>query len=894
MSRERLRFESRLGFPLDGFQVAALDALDKGHSVLVAAPTGSGKTVVAEYAVALAIGSGRKAFYTSPLKALSNQKYSELVSLHGAAKVGLLTGDNVINPEAPAVVMTTEVLRNMIYSGSSLLDELGHVVLDEVHYLQNPYRGAVWEEVIVNLAQEVRLVCLSATVSNAEQLAEWIRAVRGPTDAVIETHRPVELRNHYMVGDRSEEELLLLDTFAGGRPNPKAAALDPVSPGRRRARRLYSPRRAGVVERLDAEQMLPAIYFIFSRAGCDEAVDHVVASRVELNTPEEADRAEAIAEAKISHLCDADLTALGYQHFLSALKRGIAAHHAGMVPPFKEAVEACFYQALVKVVFATETLALGVNMPARSVVIEKLTKFTGEHHEPLTPAEFAQITGRAGRRGIDVLGHAIVLYSPYLTFGQVAALAASRSYSLTSSFRPNYNMAANLVRRYSPEEAHHILNLSFAQFQADADLVRMEAHLERTEEALARSREKARCELGDVSELTGGRDGPAEAAVHSALSQMKPGDVVVAPSGPVLVVTTATRHSGQVVVHAATPDGHRVRMGEKDWGGFAGKAFGRVDLPVPFAPRSSKFWSACGRSLRRELGRLGPPPGPERAARRRSAENPAASCPDLRAHLEALARARRYERDVERLMRRIRSRDETLARQFDRVLSLLEDWRFLDGWKLTAAGERLRRIYHEADLLVTHVLDRGLFDGLGPAQLAALCSVFTYEPRGAGVEGDAWLPGGEVSRRWHDIERAHLRLNRQERASALSPTRPLHPGFARAAYRWAQGAELSELMDEEDIGPGDFVRNVKQLSDLLRQVGEVAPSPGTRRSARSATEAILRGVVAASLEVSTPAPGMGDGLGGDELGGDELGDDELGAVAGAAPFVTPAGARGVE
>src|SRR5438309_696464 len=380
---DRTDFLRGYEFELDPFQEHALDALEAGRSVLVAAPTGSGKTLVAEYAVAKALAEGGKAFYTTPIKALSNQKFGDLSRRHGQANVGLLTGDNAINGEAPVVVMTTEVLRNMIYAGSPALKGLEWVVLDEVHYLQNAYRGPVWEEVIIHTPPHVGLVCLSATVSNAEERAE-IRA---------------------------------------------------------------------------------------------------------------------IAEEKVEALSDDDLRVLNYGEWLTGLEAGVASHHAGMVPPFKEAVEACFANALVKVVFATETLSLGINMPARSVVIERLTKFSGERNEFLTPGEYTQLTGRAGRRGIDEVGSAIVLWWPFVPFDQVASLAGTRTYALTSSFRPTYNMAANLVRRYPPETAHHLLNLSFAQYRADADVVRLEAQLEKLQGALEEARGRAHCERGDVEEF---------------------------------------------------------------------------------------------------------------------------------------------------------------------------------------------------------------------------------------------------------------------------------------------------------------------------------------------------------------------------------------------------------
>ncbi|HEX4817078.1 MAG TPA: DEAD/DEAH box helicase, partial [Nonomuraea sp.] len=439
---------SAYDFALDPFQLRAIDALEAGRSVLVAAPTGSGKTVVAEHAVAMGLRDGGKAFYTAPIKALSNQKYTDLARRHGSGKVGLLTGDNSINGDAPVVVMTTEVLRNMVYAGSPTLRSLRYVVLDEVHFLQDAYRGPVWEEVIIHLPPSVRLVCLSATVSNAEELAEWISTVRGPTEAIIEERRPVELQNLYCVGDKGSQDMHLLPTLVDGRPNPEAGRLDDETlhaRGRgqrgRPRRRFFTPRRVEVIERLQDEGMLPAITFIFSRKACDEARDVCLDAGMRLTTPDERARVRAIVDERTATLSDADLDVLGFDRFVAGLEAGVAAHHAGMVPPFKEVVEACFTEGLTKAVFATETLALGVNMPARSVVIERLTKFSGERRELLTPGEYTQLTGRAGRRGIDEVGYAIVLWSPFVPFEQVAALASSRTYALRSAFRPTYNMA---------------------------------------------------------------------------------------------------------------------------------------------------------------------------------------------------------------------------------------------------------------------------------------------------------------------------------------------------------------------------------------------------------------------------------------------------------------------
>ena len=546
--------------------------------------------------------------------------------------------------------MTTEVLRNMIYSASSTLDDLRYVVLDEVHYLQDRYRGPVWEEVIVHLPPEVLLVCLSATVSNAEEVAAWIETVRGSTAAIIEEHRPVTLENRYLVGERGSDLLHLLPTFVAApdgelRPNPDAARLDarnardPGWRGRPRTR-LRTPSRVETAELLAAESMLPAISFIFSRKGCDQAVEQCLAAGLHLTEAGERAQIRAIADAKTATLADADLDVLRYGEWLAGLEAGFAAHHAGMVPPMKEAVEEAFAAGLVKMVFATETLSLGINMPARSVVIEKLSKFTGERHEFLTPGEYTQLTGRAGRRGIDARGYAIVCWSPFVPFDQVASLASRRSDALTSSFRPTYNMAANLVRRYTKFEAHHLLNLSFAQYHADRDVVALERQLERSRQQLARQRDLVGPDLDSLQEYralvaeldsikrdraSGGR------RITDAMEALRPGDVVVVRrrGGRVAVLSHEHRRGGGSRLVAVTPGRDVVRLGPQDFDSPPRRA-ATIDLPTPFAPRNPTFRRTAAERLRRvklhdDGGRSRPrgaPPGPARGGHRRPPAHP--------------------------------------------------------------------------------------------------------------------------------------------------------------------------------------------------------------------------------------------------------------------------------
>ncbi|HWL44167.1 MAG TPA: DEAD/DEAH box helicase [Ilumatobacter sp.] len=886
MRSDRQEILARYPFPIDRFQREAIDAFDAGRHVIVAAPTGSGKTVVAEYAVEAALRDGRRAFYTAPIKALSNQKYRDLVARHGDAAVGLLTGDNAINGDAPIVVMTTEVLRNMVYAGRDLRD-LAVVVLDEVHFLQDAYRGPVWEEVIIHLPQHVRLVCLSATVSNSRELAEWVETVRGPSEAILEERRPVELENLYLVHDRTHDRIRLLPTIVDGRPNADALRLDAsaVRGGGRdrgRAKRddlrglrgsgrriLATPSRTDTVDVLAANGLLPAIFFIFSRNGCSEAARSLVHAGMRFTDHEQRDRIREIVATRLDGLATADLAVLGYDAFVEQLEAGVAAHHAGMIPPFKEIVEACFIEGLISVVFATETLAVGVNMPARSVVIEKLTKFAGDRHETLSPGQFTQLTGRAGRRGIDEHGSAMVLWSPWVRFDQVAELAASRSFHLRSVFRPTYNMAANLVRTYTSERAHQLLALSFAQFQADRDVVRVERRLQRLRERHTELRADAASPYGDVDEyrtavaagrgVGNGRDHPYELA----LVRMKPGALVHVSKGkhhgPAAVVASAHRKGG-LKITAITPAGHVLQLGADDFDAMPTQ-IGTIVLPGAYAPNQTDYRTEVGRRIKR--AKLAAPARPKRSERIGESAalvgtglHPVEADPDLKERLRVAAQAERLADEIRQLEQRVEHRNGTLVREFDQVLAVLGELGYVDvaGWALTDAGGVLARVFHESDLLVAETLRRGLLDGVDPATLAGLVSTFVYEHRSPDDPPRPWFPSVEVRRRWEAIERLSYELATIERERGLAEHRPPDPTFFGVAYAWAAGEGFAEVVEAEqasggELTGGDFVRTVKQLVDLLGQIGNVAPSDATRQAARQAADAAFRGVVSDSATV---------------------------------------------
>ncbi len=857
-------FVADLGFEPDRFQVEAFDAVDNGNNVIVAAPTGAGKTLVAAYAVERAISQGQRVFYTTPIKALSNQKFLELAERLGPDQVGLLTGDNAINGDAPVVVMTTEVLRNMIYAGSQLIG-LITVVLDEVHYLQDVYRGPVWEEVIIHLPHRVQLVCLSATVSNASELRDWIETVRGPCELVVETRRPVELENLYLVAERGGPTQHLLKVSQGGKPNPKGFRFDAeIGRANRHKRRrdgqkrYKTPSRPQVIKALADRQLLPAIYFIFSRNGCDEAARQIGGSGAVLTSDVERRRIDEILEHHSEGLDAADFEVLGYESFANALRSGVAAHHAGMVPPLKEAVEQAFTEGLIKVVFATETLALGVNMPARTVVIDKLTKYNGEGHEFLTPAQFTQLTGRAGRRGIDRHGTAVILWSPWVKFDQVAALANSRNFLLTSSFRPTYNMAANLVRRHEPDEARHLLNLSFAQFRADAAVVRSEGGVDKLRSRRAQLAGRLERDFGPEDELRAAvATQPAldRAEIGFALSRAQPGDVLTIQGqelpSPVAVLSVAYRggkEDSRVKVVVCDTDGDTYELDAADLDEPPLVA-GQIAMPEPYLPNSVAFVHEVSTMLGRT--RLASPKKRKSLAPTTAIQSTSDVSHGAR---KALRRLDRLDSEIAELKSRRQSDAETLARQFDRVIDLLTERHHLVDWTLTPSGQRLARLYHESDLALVEALDDGVFDGLNPAELAGLASVFCYDERRSDAPGPPTYPSPVLNRRFGRITKLLADLNRAERRHQLPETKPVDPGFLAIAHAWAAGGNLDAVLDREDLSAGDFVRTAKQIVDLLRQLAILAPDPNTAEAAGEAAAGVHRDLVAASSSLGADPP----------------------------------------
>lgn len=841
MSRLAPFWESLQIIP-DEFQLEAGRAMEDGHSVVVTAPTGSGKTLVADAAIHLALLDNKRAFYTTPIKALSNQKFADLVDIHGPERVGLLTGDNVINGDADIVVMTTEVLRNMIYADSSRLNRVAYVVLDEVHYLQDRMRGAVWEEVIIHCPQEVKLVCLSATVSNNAEFADWVGERRGSTRLIATEHRPVPLESMYMLKDKMGSHALhLLPTFVTRdgrrRPNPRIEHMLGLERGRRR--RFKTPNRTDTIEKLSQEKMLPAIYFIFSRAGCDTAARRLAESGVRLTDSDERKRIREIAETRTAHLEDQDLKVLGYDLWAAALEEGVGSHHAGLVPAFKETVEELFESGLLKVVFATETLALGINMPARSVVIENLSRFNGESHEILRPGDYTQLTGRAGRRGIDVEGFGVVLHSPYVRFTNVTEIAAVGSHPLTSSFRPTYNMTANLVSKYEQDRAEALLASSFAAYQREGDRHAAARTMEALEKQYETEAERAQCEYGSIDEYlalvessTPGRhaDGIASSLGEGTVVDVAGG----ARQGRYVVLKRLSSKNGARYLVLST-SGRVSTLGRKEIVDGSSVA-DNLDLNRPVRPKDRRYVQDTLKRLRKipRKTRENRPPVDEPS-------HPVERCPDARSHLAAARKMKRLERKLEQMRDSRRSSGYGLVEEFHSIVALLDRMNYLDGWSLTPRGERLRGVYNETDLLLTECIERGVFYGLDHTELAALLSAFVYEPRSDQVSPADW-PTELLGERWGQVEEIWGTLVENERQARLSPTRRPDPGFGNQAFAWVSGEDFDEITTGS-MAPGDFVRVSRQLVDLLKQVRDIAPDMA--QECQTALKGLDRGVVAA-------------------------------------------------
>ena len=772
----RPEFEAAQPWPLDRFQIEAIDKLDSSRGVLVSAPTSSGKTVVAEYAIFRALRENAQAIYTTPLKALSNQKYRDFQRQNGEATVGLVTGENSLNEYAPVVVMTTEILRNVIYEDPRRLRDVRYVILDEVHYIDDFPRGSVWEEIVVQAPSHIKLVGLSATIGNYRELAEWMTQNRGRIETVFTDRRPTELKLWLAIQNRF---LPLLG--ADGQVNQRAwelASRDEEAAYRVHGyRSLPSNDMLQVVGGLERQHMLPAIYFIFSRRGCREALQRCAYHSLDLTTELEKEAIERIATDRLRELKDADEVAL-YNRMVdgSMLRRGLAVHHAGLLPFHKELVEELFQAGLIKVVFATETLSLGINMPAKAVVVSSFTKFDGVNFSTLTTGELTQLMGRAGRRGIDTIGHGVILKEADVEVGTIYEVAMGEGLVVESKFLPNYNMVLNLLRIHSAEDAELLMSRSFGQFQKQLAAEQTRERLVNVRRQLGDARAVWQCDHGCTL---------ADMAEYHRIEDRRRG------------LRVELRRLRREAFPAGVPRG-RAR----------GRGRGRGPRQHAVGP--------IGREIARLDGEMKELNSKQRRLR-------PARCPHFADHMAAYAEVHVLEKELQDGERTLSGSFDEYARKFRRLRRVLVESGFLKDDQPTDKGTLASRVYGENTLLVTEAVWLGHLDGLGPEELCSVLVMLSAEDR---VRGDRER-GSRQPRRYPTpgvaqvtrlLRSLYFRFAELERDLDEPNLRPPSYDYIDFAYRWAAGEPLDTIPLPPNVDIGDAIKSMKQLYSLLRQL----------------------------------------------------------------------------
>ena len=875
-------------FALDDFQIKAIAAVNNGVSVLVAAPTGAGKTVIAEAAVRDALACGGRVFYTTPIKALSNQKFNDLSAMFGPERVGLLTGDNSVRPDADIVVMTTEVLRNTIYSDRAMqaLAGLRWVILDEVHYLGDPYRGAVWEEVVLGAPTSVKFVCLSATVSNAGEFGDWLRQERGDVEVVRSTTRPVPLKHSHAITDGAAKSSFVVfpaTNYAKFVEIESARFLDDGYDDedededyfdddygyrdRYREWRYSTPDSATVVQHLRSKNRLPVLYFVFSRDGCDAKADSLATQNLNLTTTEEQNLITEVAERRLSALQPSERSDLEADAWTKRLRSGVAAHHAGLAPIFKEIVEECFVGGLIKVIFATETLALGVNMPAKTTVIDKLTKFNGTDHAALTPGEYTQMAGRAGRRGIDTDGLCMTLWSPYGEGDEVTGLVKAKSFQLKSQFAPNYNMIANLARRHTLDEASGLMRRSFGAFQTQATYQKRrrkaQTNLDEFITKLDQTITEAGSSFGDVSEYIRLRKQAENAAKAKATQEtlagvVSQGDVFVVDDG---WVTVLSAHSPKVTddarVRVWTEHSHerKYRLNSPTAAAFPpGKSVGRIVLPKGKI-RVEKWHTNVEQAVQKILAAQ---PVPDKDAGQDTdlqplyLTHPVHADPQRHIRCAAHRNLKPVEREVVKARKQLDSLKAPKVVSITSITNVLNELGYLecsdDSWALTSKGETLTQVHREQDLLIAETLASGCLNDLNAAELAGAVSTFVYEHRSRVSANPPEYSTPQPKDAVYRIAAIRTRLRALEKRQHLSLTpgdiNNEAAGFFNHAYAWTAGAGLKAASGDV-LSAGDFIRNIRIVADVLQQIANAATDRDLIRTARNAIKSIRRGVVVA-------------------------------------------------
>ena len=760
-------FEESLPFSLDAFQREAIDKLESGNGgVLVSAPTSSGKTIVAEYAIFRALRAGAKVLYTTPLKALSNQKYHDFVRAYGEGTVGLVTGENTINDVAPVVVMTTEILRNLIYEDPARLDLVRYVVLDEVHYIDDFPRGSVWEEIVIQAPRTIKLVGLSATIGNYREIADWMAENRGGMETVFHDVRPVELKMWLAINNR----LYPLFKGDGGidqRTWSKAAQEEEASYRIGGYRGLPSNDLLHVIEELRRFDMLPAIYFIFSRRGCREALQRCAYHEIDLTTAAEKEAIDLVAAERLQGLKDQDEEAL-FRRMVDArlLRRGLAEHHAGLLPYHKEMVEELFQRGLIKVVFATETLSLGINMPARGVVVSSFTKFDGVNFSTLTTGELTQLMGRAGRRGIDVIGHGAILKEADVEVGTIYEVAMGPTLVVESKFLPSYNMALNLLRVYTPEEAEALMQRSFGQFQK-----RLAAT--ETDERLTNVRER----LADVRRMW---DDP-QVSIDDVAQYFKIED---------------RRRAIRIELRRLRREAGAERRGRH--GGRRGRGMGHATRLAQRLEIEAKGLLERQRKLK------------------------VVRSPRFGELLQKYGEIRTLQQELDKGQREVVGQMDEYPRKLRRLSKILAETGFLEKNKPTDKGLFAARVYGENTILVAEAVWLGWFEGLTPEELCAVMVMLAAEDRerrgDRQAHGPRRYPTPAIAQTARLIRSLYFRFADMERDLDEPNLRSPSHDYIDFAYRWSAAEPLDRIPLPANVDIGDAIKAMKAVYSLLRQL----------------------------------------------------------------------------
>lgn len=845
-------FIDSLSFSPDDFQQESFNCISIDKSVLVAAPTGSGKTLVAEFGIQHALERNLRVFYTTPIKALSNQKYRDFCSLFGVDNVGLITGDRRINAEAPVIVMTTEILRNMMYEGTNRLNDLGWVVMDEVHYLADRHRGSVWEEVLILLPDHVRLICLSATISNAEEIGSWLVSIRGQMNTVVSDIRPIPLEQ--MVFQSKNVQPLFLTQNNQKIANPAVISLYNQNrriKSNRRNFRVSSQEREMLLLELQRMGILPVIYFIFSRNGCDQAAQSIQSHS--FTTKEERAEIRELVLDQLQFMKDEDLVALDFESFLESLESGIATHHAGMIPIFREIVETLFQRNLIKIVFATETLALGINMPAKSVVVESLKKFDGSRNQDVTAGEYTQLTGRAGRRGLDDIGYAIVPLTDEVAPTSVSRLASTRTYPLKSSFNPNYNMSLNLIAQYGLQQSLIFVNRSLAHYQANLKVKHLQRKLNEIEIEISKLKVGVDETALSIAEDFIAQSVFAESERKRQMFQrfneigrnrddFAPGSVI-SINGKLGLVTDLNLAKRRVSV--LDERGLIIKM---PWDQISSwpKVLGQIRIPKGFHPKDPELV----RNLLDQMLHF---------------QDQADLVPDnirlnklldqLESHpfhflkeRESLSKVARRINDLKLEVNTLRSNIDgktgVFGRKFLSISNTLQEFGYLDDeHNVTALSSVLAAIFIDNDLLLAESIRDDLLEGLSAPELASVLSAFIFESRMRVQLEQVIVPTKNVRRALVSIESVFERIEISERKNNVFLTKPIDAGFALAAYDWVNRTDLQIILEESDLSPGDFVRWIRQLIDLTNQLVNSGVSPELTAACRELSKKLYYGIV---------------------------------------------------